>query len=127
MGRGKRWNGDWGAIVGPHDALCKQKIAEQRCDEQILAEKPLKEGARQDVPSNSVRDCCEYPVEFPQRRFAISLPPRNTVDQLHRETFVAQKRALAEPSQCDLRHIMTRRRFSALLQIRVFGFNGATK
>jgi hypothetical protein len=52
-------------MVRSHDALSEQEIAEQRCDEEILAEKPLEERAGQNVPGDGVRDCCEYPVEFP--------------------------------------------------------------
>lgn len=42
-GGGEAWDGDGGTVVGTHDALGQQEVAEQRGDEQILAEQLLEQ------------------------------------------------------------------------------------
>ena len=63
---GQRGLTEWGAVVGLHDALSEQEVAEQRGHQEVLSEQLLEGVPGQRVPGDRVCDRSEDPIKLAQ-------------------------------------------------------------
>ncbi|EEH09059.1 predicted protein [Histoplasma capsulatum G186AR] len=73
---GKLWRRNWMAFMSPHNTFGEKEISKQGCNHEVLSEEFLEKRSRKSIPSNCIRNCGKYPIQFAKRTPSVLETPR---------------------------------------------------